>query len=95
MSEGQTISVKVAEGDLKVSGNIDIKMLDTQSKVFTQFSFTAYDAKPDTVRPHQAIIDIETTGPMEMRKLVLLELLDKLRRIKLFKAHKESCGLFV
>ncbi len=38
MSEGQTISVKVSEGDLKVSGNIDIKMLDTQSKAYTHFS---------------------------------------------------------
>ncbi len=63
MSEGQTISIKVSEGDLKVSGDVDVKMLDTQSKAATFFSFTAYDAKPDTVNQKRAVIDIETTGP--------------------------------
>ena len=63
LSEGQKISVTVSEGDLDVSGDIDITLLDTQSKIFTMFSFTAYDAVPDTVRLHQAIIDISTSGP--------------------------------
>ena len=63
LSEGQKISVTVSEGDLDVSGDIDVTLLDTQSKIFTMFSFTAYDAVPDTVRLHQAIIDISTSGP--------------------------------
>lgn len=63
LSEGQNISVTVSEGDLDVSGDIDITLLDTQDMAFTLFSFIAYDSKPDTLRTHQAIIDIETTGP--------------------------------
>ncbi len=39
MSEGQTMTVKVSEGDLKVSGDVDIKMLDTQSKGSYLFLF--------------------------------------------------------
>ena len=41
MSAGQTISVKVNKGDLEVSGDVDVTMLDTQSKAFTMFSFMA------------------------------------------------------
>jgi hypothetical protein len=69
LSEGTTISVTVAEGDLKVSGDVDVRLPDTQSKAFTFFSFTAYDAKPDTINSHQAIIEIETTGPNGDKKI--------------------------
>ncbi len=41
MSAGQTISVKVNKGDLEVSGDVAVTMLDTQSKSYTMFSFTA------------------------------------------------------
>ena len=71
LCEGQSISVKVSEGDLKVSGDIDVKMLDTQSKAFTQFSFTAYDAKPDTIKSNKAVIDIETSGPNGDKKFTI------------------------
>ncbi len=65
LSEGATISVSVSEGDLKVTGNIDIRMPDTQGRGpgLTSFSFTAYDDKPDTTRSHLAIISLEVGGP--------------------------------
>ena len=69
LSEGTTISVTVSEGDLKVSGDVDVRLLDTQSKAYTFFSFTAYDAKPDTINSHQAIIEIEATGPNGDKKV--------------------------
>ncbi len=69
MSSGQTISVKVNKGDIEVSGDVDITMLDTQSKSFTMFSFTAVDSKPDTTKLQQAIIDISTSGPNGDKKI--------------------------
>ena len=69
LSEGQSISVKVNKGDLEVSGDIDVRMLDTQSKAFTMFSFTAVDSKPDTSKLQQAIIDISTSGPNGEKKI--------------------------
>lgn len=69
LSGGQTIKVEVNKGDLEVSGDIDITLLDTQSKGFTMFSFTAVDAKPDTTKLVQAIIDISTSGPNGEKKL--------------------------
>ena len=69
MSSGQTISVKVNKGDLEVSGDVAVTMLDTQSKAFTMFSFTAVDSKPDTTQLKQAIIDISTSGPNGEKKL--------------------------
>ena len=68
MSAGQNISVKVNKGDLEVSGDVDITMLDTQSKTSTMFSFIAADSKPDTTRIQQAIIDISTSGPNGEKK---------------------------
>lgn len=68
LSEGQGITVTIAEGDLEVYGDINVRLLDTQSSAFTMFSFTAYDSKPDTLNPHQAIIDIETSGPNGEKK---------------------------
>lgn len=57
------ITVKVVEGDIKVSGDVDIKMPDTQSRNYTQFSFMAFDAKPDTIKSQTAVISIESAGP--------------------------------
>lgn len=71
LSEGTSISVTVSEGDLKVSGDVDVNLPDTQSKGFTSFSFTAYDAKPDTVNLQQAIIKIETSGPNGDKKITI------------------------
>ena len=69
MSSGQAISVKVNKGDLEVSGDVAVTMLDTQSKAFTMFSFTATDSKPDTTQLQQAIIDISTSGPNGEKKI--------------------------
>ena len=63
LSEGQTITVKINKGDLEVTGDIDIRLPDTQSKALTFFSFTAADSKPDTTKIQQGIIEIETSGP--------------------------------
>ena len=69
MSSGQTISVKVNKGDLEITGDVNVSMLDTQSKTFTMFSFTASDSKPDTTKLQQAIIDISTSGPNGDKKI--------------------------
>jgi hypothetical protein len=69
LSEGQSITVKVNKGDIEVSGDIDIRLPDTQSTAFTMFSFTAVDSKPDTSKSQQAIIDIETSGPNGEKKI--------------------------
>lgn len=67
--EGTTISVKVDEGDIKVSGDTDIILPDTQSKNFTSFSFLAYDSKPDTTVTKKATITISTSGPNGDKKI--------------------------
>jgi hypothetical protein len=63
LSKGNSISVTVENGDISLLGDIDLIMPDTQSKNFTQFSFTAFDSKPDTLNPVNAIIKIQSTGP--------------------------------
>ena len=65
LSEGTSISVSVTEGDLDVSGDIDIQLPDTQGSGagITIFSFTAFDSEPEEDRPHNAIITISVTGP--------------------------------
>jgi hypothetical protein len=63
LAKGNSISVSVESGDIDILGDIDYTLPDTQSRAFTQFSFTAFDAKPDTLNPVSAIIEISTTGP--------------------------------
>jgi len=63
LAESNTIKVTVKEGNIKLAGDVEIKLPDTQSKSYTQFSFTAYDAQPDSIKPQPAVISIETTGP--------------------------------
>ena len=63
MCEGTSIAVTVSEGNLKVEGDIAVKLPDTQSKSYTMFSFTAYDSQPDTVNSTKATILINTSGP--------------------------------
>ena len=53
----------VEKGDISLLGDIDFIMPDTQSRNFTQFSFTAFDSKPDTLNPVNATIKIQSTGP--------------------------------
>jgi hypothetical protein len=63
LAEGTSITVSVTEGDLDVTGNIDIRLPDTQSPAYTNFSFTASDSEPGNNNLQQAIITIETSGP--------------------------------
>lgn len=63
LAEGTSIAVSVTEGDVGVTGNTDVRLPDTQSRAYTSFSFTAYDAKPDTTVSKQAVITIATSGP--------------------------------
>ena len=63
LANGNSISVTVEEGDIDILGDIDYALPDTQSRIFTQFSFTAFDSRPDTLNPVNAVIKISTTGP--------------------------------
>jgi hypothetical protein len=63
LAEGTGISVTVEEGDISLSGDIDITLPDTQSSVYTQFSFTAYDSEPGTELQQNAVIKIQCSGP--------------------------------
>jgi hypothetical protein len=63
LSEGTSIAVSVSEGNVGVTGSINVRLPDTQSSAYTIFSFTAYDSKPDTSFAKRAIIKIATTGP--------------------------------
>ncbi len=69
LTEGTSISVKVTEGNLKVEGDIDVRLPDTQSKSYTMFSFSAYDSKPDTAMALKAMISIETSGQNGNKKI--------------------------
>lgn len=63
MSEGQTISVGIESEFIDVAGAVSMKFPDTQSKSWTEFSFTVFDTKPDTVFVESVIIEISTAGP--------------------------------
>ena len=63
MSEGQTITISAkSEGDYELYGSTDVKIPDTQSKSWTNFSFSVYD-KVDTVNVKSISIEVLTTGP--------------------------------
>jgi len=61
IASGNTISVTV-EGNVKAQGDISINMPDTQSRSWTQFSFTVVDADPDKIDPQPVTIKIEVNG---------------------------------
>ena len=61
--KGTRISVSVENGDIDLSGDIDITLPDTQSQAYTQFSFTAFDSDPNTSEPMNAVITIDCSGP--------------------------------
>lgn len=61
--KGTSISVSVEEGDITLFGDIDITLPDTQSRVYTQFTFTASDSEPGTTDPKNAVITIQCNGP--------------------------------
>jgi hypothetical protein len=62
IAPGNTIKVTVEGEDIKSQGDINVIMPDTQSRTWTQFTFTLYDNDPeDFLRP--VSVKIETTGP--------------------------------
>lgn len=63
LAAGTQIRVSVKSGDVDVSGDIEIKLPDTQSKAFTNFSFTVFDSKPEETKVQNAVIEISVTGP--------------------------------
>lgn len=63
LAGGTSISVTVESGDVKVTGNIDVTLPDTQSPSWTNFGFTLVDAKPDTLLPNIVNVKISTSGP--------------------------------
>ncbi len=55
-----SVSVKSA-GNVELTGDVNIKMPDTQFG-FTNFSFSVYDTKPDSLNIQQISVTVETTG---------------------------------
>lgn len=62
IASGNTISVTV-EGNVKAQGDININMPDTQSRGWTNFSFTVLDADPTKNELSPVTIKIEVDGP--------------------------------
>ena len=63
MAFGQSIVVSVRNGNIDVSGDVNVKLPDTQSRSATSFSFFAFDTKPDSTEIKPATIIIKTSGP--------------------------------
>ncbi len=63
MSEGQTLGITAkTEGDVELFGSTEVKIPDTQSSSWTNFSFSVFD-KVDTVNVQNISIELITTGP--------------------------------
>ncbi|PID61975.1 MAG: hypothetical protein CR986_02280 [Ignavibacteriae bacterium] len=71
LSEGQTVKVSIESKNVVLSGDIDIEMPDTQSKTWTRFSFTAYDALPDSIAVENVKIKVATTGKNSDKKVMI------------------------
>jgi hypothetical protein len=71
LAPGTTINVKVDEGDIKVSGDTEVKLPDTQSRAYTMFGFTAFDSKPEEEKVQNAVIIITVGGPNGEKKYTL------------------------
>lgn len=63
LAGGTTVNVTVDAGDIKVVGNINVQIPDTQSRSWTNFAFSLIDAKPDSLNLNQASVKIRTEGP--------------------------------
>lgn len=62
IAPGNTINV-IVEGNVLASVDLNINMPDTQSRKFTQFSFTIQNADPDINVAKPVTIKIEVNGP--------------------------------
>jgi hypothetical protein len=63
LAGGTTITVTVSGDNLKSSGALNKLIPDTQSRGWTQFSFTVFDAVPDSIQSVPVSILVSTTGP--------------------------------
>ncbi len=63
LAGGTTVTVIVESGDVKIAGNKNVSIPDTQSPFWTSFNFSLIDAKPDTLLPSVVNVKISTTGP--------------------------------
>jgi len=70
IAEGNTITVTV-EGNVKAQGDISVNMPDTQSRRWTQFSFTVLDADPQKDELAPVTIKVEVDGPNGKNSLTI------------------------
>lgn len=68
LSSGTSVTVAVEGDNLKVTGDVNITLHDTQSRVWTQFSFTVVN-KDSTSNVRPVNINISTDGPNGYAKL--------------------------
>ncbi len=68
LAPGTNITVSVDDSKMKLSGDVGINMPDTQSKIWTQFSFTAAE-QDSTIKPRPVTIFVNTSGPNGLARL--------------------------
>lgn len=68
LAKGNTITVKV-EGNVKAQGDIGVNIPDTQSRSWTNFSFTVSDSDPENDKLEPVTITIESDGPNGKNKI--------------------------
>jgi len=72
LASGQTISVSCDGKNSKVSGDISVEMPDTQSDVYTRYSFSVSEDTPENqpnLGTRSATVFIKTDGPNGYRGL--------------------------
>lgn len=69
LSSGQSVSVRVDGQDIEAKGDVTMQIPDTQSKGWTQFSFSLRETADTTLVPRSISITISTTGPNGSAKL--------------------------
>jgi hypothetical protein len=62
LAGGTSISVAPEGADMKIQGDVDFSLPDTQSPAWTQFSFLIYDSQPDSAKLVPASVTVSATG---------------------------------
>lgn len=63
LAGGTSVTITVAGDNLETAGAISKLIPDTQSRAWTQFSFTVQDAAPDSIQTVPVSILVSTSGP--------------------------------
>lgn len=63
LAEGNGITVTIDGESASANGALNKTIPDTQNKMWTNFSFTVFDAAPDTIYANPVSITISTSGP--------------------------------